>query len=524
MNAPSSLTAVATNSAKVTVSWVDNSTNEGGFKVEIATGAGGFTLLKTFGPNVTSFVDTRTQNDYSYRVKAYRSTSNSDYSNTATVSVIAAPTGLNGSVVGSDVTLNWTDNATNEAGFKIERSDNGGAFAEIATVAANVTTYPDSGLSGGQYKYQVRAYATNSNSDYTSQVTVNVVNAPSGMTAVGTGTTAFVAWTDNSTNEDGFKVEIATNAGAFVLFKTLGPNVSSTSATSLAQNAYTFRVRAYKGTSFSNYSNSATATILRAPNNFVVTVAGVDATLNWTDFAVGEDGYTIERSFNGGAFAQIDTVGANVQTYFDPGLAGGAYSYRIKAYTNAGDTSFTTTSTVVNVVVAPSSLTAVATGSAVALNWVDNSTNETGFKIERSTGGSFTQIATVSANITTYNDASVSAGSTYTYQVRAYKSSANSNYSNTDDATVLDTPTSLGTSVVGSDVTLNWTDNATGEDGYRIERSDNGGGYIEIGTVGTDVSTYDDLGLATGSYDYRVRAYKGTDTSDYSSTANAIIP
>jgi hypothetical protein len=41
--------------------------------------------------------------------------------------------------------------------------------------------------------------------------------------------------------------------------------------------------------------------------------------------------------------------------------------------------------------------------SQINLSWIDNSNNETGFEIERSTDGTtFTQIATVGANVTMY--------------------------------------------------------------------------------------------------------------------------
>ena len=60
---------------------------------------------------------------------------------------------------------------------------------------------------------------------------------------------------------------------------------------------------------------------------------------------------------------------------------------------------------------APSGLAAAATGaSAVQLNWVDNSDNEGGFKIERSTDNvNFTQIDIASANAVNYIDTTAAA-------------------------------------------------------------------------------------------------------------------
>lgn len=94
-------------------------------------------------------------------------------------------------------------------------------------------------------------------------------------------------------------------------------------------------------------------------------------------------------------------------------------------------------------VAAPSSLSAsAASSSQINLSWNDNSNNETGFSIERSTGGgSYSAIATVGANTTSYSNTGLSASTSYTYRVRAYSGSTYSSYSNTASAT-----TSGGTS------------------------------------------------------------------------------
>ena len=71
---------------------------------------------------------------------------------------------------------------------------------------------------------------------------------------------------------------------------------------------------------------------------------------------------------------------------------------------------------------APSNLTATALScSQTSLSWQDNSSNETGFKIERKQGasGSWSQIGNVAANITTYTDSNLTGGATYSYRVAA---------------------------------------------------------------------------------------------------------
>jgi len=91
----------------------------------------------------------------------------------------AAPSGLTATAVSrSQINLKWTDNASNETGFKIERcrSSNCTKFTQIATVAANVTTYSNTGLSSyTYYRYRVRAYNASGNSAYSNIATARTL-------------------------------------------------------------------------------------------------------------------------------------------------------------------------------------------------------------------------------------------------------------------------------------------------------------------------------------------------------------
>jgi len=89
------------------------------------------------------------------------------------------------------------------------------------------------------------------------------------------------------------------------------------------------------------------------------------------------------------------------------------------------------------------------------------------------------------------------------------------------------TPSDLtATAASPASITLSWKDNATGEDGYKVERKIGSGPYVEIATPGIDASSYTDSGLIDGvQYTYRVRAYNTIPAySPYSSGAVAITP
>lgn len=100
---------------------------------------------------------------------------------------------------------------------------------------------------------------------------------------------------------------------------------------------------------------------------------------------------------------------------------------------------------------APSVLMATTASTAqINLSWVDNSSNETGFYIERKTNstGTYAQIGSVSAGVTSYASTGLTAGTTYYYRVRAYNSSGNSGYSNEVNATTAN-PSYIVTATAG---------------------------------------------------------------------------
>ncbi|MDP2755417.1 MAG: fibronectin type III domain-containing protein, partial [Nitrospirota bacterium] len=69
----------------------------------------------------------------------------------------------------------------------------------------------------------------------------------------------------------------------------------------------------------------------------------------------------------------------------------------------------------------------------INLSWTDNSNNEEHFMVERKTGsgGTYSQIAQVGTNVTTYSDTGLSPNTTYFYMVRAHSSALGySGYSN----------------------------------------------------------------------------------------------
>ena len=118
-------------------------------------------------------------------------------------------------------------------------------------------------------------------------------------------------------------------------------------------------------------------------------------------------------------------------------LGAGTHTIQIRARNTAGNHSSILDFTI-EVLRAPSALTATTVSQArIDLSWTDNSDHEEGFRIERSPDGTtrWTEIATVDANVTTYEDIGLPGGTTQTYRVRAYGGTDSSVPSNMASAT-----------------------------------------------------------------------------------------
>ena len=545
--APTNLVAVAVSTSRINLTWTDNATNEAGFKVERSTDGVNFAQIALLLPNTVSYPSTNlvSATTYTFRISTYDGPNYSAFSNSATATTQAgpaAPSNLTATAVSSSkINLVWTDNATNEGGFKLERSTDGVNFTLIGTFVANTTAYSNTNLaSGATYTYRIRSYEGTNHSPYSnnaSATTQGIPAAPSNLTATAVSTSRIdLAWSDNSSNEAGFSLERSTDGVNFTLAATLAANVTSYANTSLnAGTTYTYRIRAYDGPNYSAFSNTASATTQAtpaAPSNLTATAISTSRIdLTWSDNSSNESGFKLERSSDGVSFLQIATFAANTTSYSNTGLTAGiTYSYRIRAYEGTNNSTFSNTAsaTTTGAPAAPSNLTATAVSSSrINLAWTDNATNEAGFKLERSTDGvNFTQVAILTANVTSYANTSLTASTTYIYRVRAYEGTNNSAFSNTATATTQappNAPTNLtATALNGKKIKLTWTDNATNEGGFKLERSTDGVSFTQLGIFGPNTTAYTNAGLTAGvTYYYRVLAYDGPNNSAYSNVASA---
>ncbi|MDB2499404.1 fibronectin type III domain-containing protein [bacterium] len=158
----------------------------------------------------------------------------------------------------------------------------------------------------------------------------------------------------------------------------------------------------------------------------------------------------------------------------------------------------------------------------VHLDWIDNSSDETGFRIERRFiwEGDWTSLGNTAANATTYTDTSGALGEAYTYRVIAFDGSDDGSRSNEVEVQMQPPaePTDLSVDPYNSTtLTLSWSDNSEGESGFGIDRSTDGASWSNVGNTGPDENVFIDTGLDSGStFTYRVTALSALGSSDTS--------
>lgn len=160
--------------------------------------------------------------------------------------------------------------------------------------------------------------------------------------------------------------------------------------------------------------------------------------LNWTDNAVNESGFYIERKTGlNGTYATIAIAPANSVLYHDTNLTDNTtYYYQIRAFNSYGFSATLGPASAVTplaVPLAPSNLSVWAISpTQVKMLWADNSHNESGFAIERSPDGTtgWTQIGPLTPPDTTSGaDSSLTASTTYFYRIKAHNTAGDA-YSN----------------------------------------------------------------------------------------------
>ncbi len=569
---PSGLSASAQSQTSIRLTW----SNGGGglavdYLVERAFGSGGrFSEIATVPYSRTPSYDDNGRSagtEYCYRVRARNAGGTSDFSRadcatTQSPPTPSAPTDLSANAVSSSqINLSWNTNATFGDGYEVERADNpGGPFSKIADVNGQSNrSYSDQNLSATtQYCYRVRAKNGAGESGFSNTVCATTQSpptpsAPTDLSANAVSSSQInLSWNTNATFGDGYEVERAVSPGGPFnkIADVNGQNNRTFSDQNLNDSTpYCYRVRAKYQGRFSDFSSSACATTQAPPLTAPTAPARLTATaasssqinLAWADLATNETGFELERApAPAGPFNKIADLPADATRFsdFSP-AASTSYCYRVRAKNSAGPSAFTdpacatTPAPPTPIPAAPSGLTATAPSSTqVLVSWKDNSSDETGFELERASSltALFQKIADLPANTSAYTDNDRTASTAYCYRIRAKNGDKVSGYSTAacvttpaPPATIPLAPTGLSASATSaSQIVLTWVDTASDETSFDLERGTDGISFSKIADLPANANTYPDNGLsASTTYHYRIRAMNPAGPSGFSNVAQA---
>lgn len=373
----------------------------------------------------------------------------------------AAPSGLSASAVSSSqINLNWIDNASDETGFRVERSANGtSGWSTVANKGANSTSHNDLGLAAStEYFYRVAASNTAGDSGYSGTASATTDAPPPYVDYVaqsGSVSEGSVSGSYTNTHYDDGSVQNITEQQSGG-----SPRKRSSSLT----YTWTFNISA---------GNSTTLTANA-----------------WSGGSNDGDNFSFQYSTDGSNFSNAFTVSStgsgNTQSAALPGgLSGTVYVRVIDTDNSQGNSAVDTVSvdqlvirvdnTPVTPSAAPSSLGAVAVAwNQVNLSWTDNASDETAYEVQRATGGgSYNTVATLAAGTSSYSDSGVSELTTYNYRVRALKGTTASTFSNPASATTPEQP-------AGGNITLS-------ANGFKVK----GEHRVDLGWSGSSASNVD---------------------------------
>ncbi|HEX4682848.1 MAG TPA: fibronectin type III domain-containing protein [Gemmatimonadaceae bacterium] len=359
-----------------------------------------------------------------------------------------------------------------------------------------------------------------------------------------------VTWQDNSRDETGFFIERAPDAngapGAWAQIDSVGTNVTTYANTGLAiGTTYWYRIRAVNLTGVSGYDDPISAVTLApaptvVPSGMAATAASAtEIDVSWTFSPTGPMlGFRVERAPDAGGapgtFAEIGTVGSTARTYADTTLNElTTYWYRVRGYNSGGTSDYSSpisANTLTGLPAPPSGLKVTPLSqTAVALDWKDNSNNELGFQIEQAPDlngapGTFQWIVGVAGNSVTWNINNLAPGTTYWFRIRSTYIDSSA-YSNLASGSTLPPAPAAPSNVVatapsGSEIDLSWTDVATNETGYTVQRAPDNAGvagtYVTVATLGANATSYANVGLAANTrYWYHVRSSNAGGASAY---------
>ncbi|MGO8748886.1 MAG: beta strand repeat-containing protein [Thermoguttaceae bacterium] len=261
-----------------------------------------------------------------------------------------APSGLGASPASAtSISLNWTNNATDQTGFHLDRATDA-AFTQnliTQTLPATPNTFTDTytGLApGNTYYYRLRAFNSTGDSGNSNVVSVTIPLAPpkptnQQVTNV-TTTEIDMSWQDNAGHQaDGYEILRAVNHGTFTQVATLPltshtpPSTYLWADTNLTPGSYyEYHIIAYNVSGNNDFAGLSATTLTLAPSALAASAGNQVVNLTWTA-PPGAVSYNIYRGTTPGGEASTPLASGITATSYSDNTAvnGTTYYYVVTA-------------------------------------------------------------------------------------------------------------------------------------------------------------------------------------------------
>ncbi|HEX7880342.1 MAG TPA: fibronectin type III domain-containing protein, partial [Candidatus Eisenbacteria bacterium] len=301
-----------------------------------------------------------------------------------------------------------------------------------------------------------------------------------------------LAWADHATDETSYEIErrLATETIFTPLATIASDQVSYSDEAVVERTMYVYRVRAVAEGLDSDYSNEADATTpatgapLAPANVAVESVMADGAVITWSDEAINESGYRLDRVDNV-SVVPILTLPAGATRAELTGLSrDDLVRVLVVAFNELGESPPSAEARFFTGAAAGDILFLVPEPNVLRVMWTDRSAGRVGFILERDLGSGFEVLATLPVGTTTADDAGLSPGVTPTYRIRAADVFSIDSPTAAPDASMLRParPTGLTTGLLdsnGSRVVVEWQHPGP-VDGFILERRVGTGAFTTI--------------------------------------------
>ena len=540
VSAPSNLTATAASSSAMDLSWsaVSGAT---GYEVRWRASGGSWGNWSSESGTSRRVSGLSAGTGYEFEVRAVKGSTKSSASSVSGRTRTAtggAPTGFAATALSqTQMELRW-DRVAGAKSYELRWRGEGGAWSGWTATA--LRSHWVEGLEADTgYEFEVRAVFTGTHSASaraTGRTKAAPLGAPEGLAAVASSWSAIRFTWDAVTGADRYEFQVRTGSGSFGEAVEKVGSGTSHDATGLSGNSrYCGRVRARKGaTGQSGWTGEACATTEVEPPSGLSVTSPAARTMEVIWKAVtGSDSYELRRKKGEGDWGAAYSAGSGTSAR-ESGLTGGAeYCYEVRTVAGGSRSGWTREKCAAAralMLGVPEDLAATAeAASRVRLTWGAVSDAE-GYALERRRSGS-EKVAEIPVTGTEHVDDGVLGGTAYSYRVRSVAGSGVDRVESAwSDPVPISTPaagplspTDLEASAVSPvEVDLEWN-GVLAATGYEV-RYRAGSGPWSAEDVGTARNSKH-AGLDPGTkYELQVRAWRGTEKSDWSARATVTTP